>query len=398
MEKLTNNNNNKSQKAKIRLSEQMKNIFKQLLFHNVGEVQTKHLIKNSNYENELNSYHDILITELKKPINSKKPEDIRKLDVIIFALEKYKYFIRFRLFNKLNRSILRRCAKFFRYKKFKKGEYIFYMSQISDCFYGILTGSVSIRGISTETYKIDLQDFENEQIDSDIEFTSDIIENYKKKKISSPNEIRMNLEYEKTKILPGMCFGEWGIINNTVRAGSAYCLEDTEVFYMTQEHFIQNLSQIFLNSLNHKKYFLNSIIPKLGLRLSLSVSKFYDYGDIIYTNKDEAKYLYIIYQGEVSFLYKFDENNLNKTTKLKNFKILNSMRKGCVFGKESFNKKIKYYQNNIICTQDFTVIYEIKTEVLKKEGLDLSLVEDILEKQYNIIDKSYQFKKLFRIK
>jgi len=132
-----NNNNIEQNNHKLKLSDQMNNIFKQLLFHNVGEVQTKYLIKNTNFENELNSYHDILITELKKPINSKKKENIRKLDVIIFALEKYKYFILFKLFNKLNRSILRRCAKFFRYKKYKKGEYIFYMSQISDCFYGV---------------------------------------------------------------------------------------------------------------------------------------------------------------------------------------------------------------------------------------------------------------------
>ena len=390
--KIDNKNNNESKIHKLKLSEQMKNIFKQLLFHNVGEVETKHLIKNKNFENELNSYHDILITELKKPINSKKRENIRKLDVIIFALEKYKYFIRFKLFNKLNRSILRRCAKYFRYKKYNKGDYIFYMSQISDCFYGVLTGSVSIRGILTKNYKIDLQEFENEEIETDREFFSlEIIENYKKKKIFSPNEIRANLEYEKTKIFPGMCFGEWGIINNTVRAGSAYCLEETEVFYMTQEHFIQNLSQIFLNSLNHKKIFLNSIIPKLGLRLSLSVSKFYDFGDVIYTNKDESKFLYIIYQGEASFLYKFDENEIiNK--KIRNFKILNSMRKGCVFGKESLNKKIKYYENNIVCTQDFTVIYEIKTELLEKEGLDLNLVEKILEEQNEIVDYSFKLK------
>ena len=67
-----NKNNNETKIHKLKLSEQMKNIFKQLLFHNVGEVETKHLIKNKNFENELNSYHDILITELKKPINSKK--------------------------------------------------------------------------------------------------------------------------------------------------------------------------------------------------------------------------------------------------------------------------------------------------------------------------------------
>ena len=255
-----------------------------------------------------------------------------------------------------------------------------------------LTGSVSIRGILTENYKIDLQEFENEEIETDREFfSSEIVQNYKKKKQISPNEIRMNLEYEKTKILPGMCFGEWGIINNTVRAGSAYCLEETEVFYMTQEHFLQNLSQIFLNSLNHKKAFLNSIVPKLGLRLSLSVSKFYDFGDIIYTKKDESKYLYIIYQGEASFLYKFNENEMSNK-KLRNFKILNSMRKGCVFGKESLNKKIKYYQNNIVCTQDFTVIYEIKTDLLEKEGLDLNLVEKLLEQQNEIVDYSSQLK------
>ena len=387
-----NNEQKNIQSQKLKLSDHMKNIFKQLLFHNVGEVETKHLIKNTNFENELNSYHDILITELKKPINSKKKEHIRKLDVIIFALEKYKYFIRFKLFNKLNRSILRRCAKFFRYKKYKKGEYIFYMSQISDCFYGVLTGSVSIRGILTENYKIDLQDFENEEIDTDRGFfSSDIIQSYKKKKQISPNEIRANLEYEKTKILPGMCFGEWGIINNTVRAGSAYCLEETEVFYMTQEHFLQNLSQIFLNSLNHKKTFLNSIIPKLGLRLSLTVSKFYDFGDIIYTKNDESKFLYIIYQGEASFLYKFNENEMNNK-KLRNFEVLSSMRKGCVFGKESLNKKIKFYENNIVCTQDFTVIYEIKTDLLEKEGLDLYLVEKLLEQQNEIVDYNFKLK------
>ena len=78
------------------------------------------------------------------------------------------------------------------------------------------------------------------------------------------NQLRFNLEYEKAVFYPGMCFGEWGIIYNMKRTASSYCLEDTDVFYLTKEHLneITNMENIIKNLENEQSDIYEFLISK----------------------------------------------------------------------------------------------------------------------------------------
>jgi CRP-like cAMP-binding protein len=52
---------------------------------------------------------------------------------------------RFINFNHIDDDSLRSAAGYIYYRQYRKGEYICYEGEDSDCFFGIITGRVSIR-------------------------------------------------------------------------------------------------------------------------------------------------------------------------------------------------------------------------------------------------------------
>lgn len=243
----------------------------------------------------------------------------------------------------------------------------------SDCFYGIIKGKVSIRGYTYSKYKPPSLD-EDYELGQDFETMMINYESSMNEKGNlTENQLRFNLEYEKTVFYPGMCFGEWGIIYNMKRTASSYCLEDTDVFYLTKEHFQEVLALSFFNSVSSKKKFLNNIIPGLGTQLSFVVPLFFDYGDIIYSPKNVANKLYIVYQGECAF-GDLKYENINEDYKVKNMNKFVILSKGSLGGMESviyYKKKRVHYNHTCIANQDYTVVYEINVELIYRQGLFL---------------------------
>ena len=301
---------------------------------------------------------------------------------------------------------------YFKHKHYKKGEYIFHNFAKSDNFYGVITGTISIRGINCK--QVILNKYDEIKTICPIDNVNTIMFKYEKEEIDKKrlhiknnlNQLRYDLEYEKILFLPGMCFGEWGIVNKTTRSASAYCAEDTDVFYLEKEYFINYFRIPFYNSVSSKKHFLNSIFEGLAKYFSYIVPLFYNYGDIIYTINDEAKYLYIIYQGECSFfdnlIQKENTNeNLYSNLQRNNIKIKTILTQGCLIGMESVvyygNKNIKY-ENNVIALQDYTIIYQLNVDLLYYKGYTLfdnvfpiykaqMGMNDLLQKKKDVLEK-----------
>ena len=290
---------------------------------------------------------------------------------MMISLNNFKWFIRYQKFNCLDNEPIRQAAAYFQYKKYNKGEYIFHNRDKSDCFYGIIKGKVSIRGFTYQNYK-------PPSLDEDYELGIDyetIMSKYEyKENILSPNELRYNLEYERIVFQPGMCFGEWGIIYNSLRTASAYCVEDTEVFFLSKEHFLNIFRSCFYNSISTKKKFLNKIIPCLGIHFSYLIPKYFDYGDIIYSPKNTANNMYIVYQGECALGY-LNSEDFDESVKARNFHKFSILSKGSISGMESvryYNRKKKgNYTHTLVANQDYTVVYEINVELVYRQGLYL---------------------------
>jgi CRP-like cAMP-binding protein len=49
-------------------------------------------------------------------------------------------------------------------------------------------------------------------------------------------------EEERLRMYEGQCFGEWGLIYNIPRTGSALALSDSVLFYIDKEDFDKSLS------------------------------------------------------------------------------------------------------------------------------------------------------------
>lgn len=90
-----------------------------------------------------------------------------------------------------------------------KGEYLFKQNDSSDKFYGIISGTISLRAFKTP-------------------FTTNDLE----KTIVSSLE-----EKELFKLKIGDCFGEWGLMYNKGRSASALAVEDTILFYLNANYF-----------------------------------------------------------------------------------------------------------------------------------------------------------------
>lgn len=295
----------------------------------------------------------------------------------MYCLNSYPLFIQYKKFNCLDSETIRQSTSYFRYKHYKKGTYIFHKFSKSEHFYGIIRGAISIRGIN---YKQSIfTKYDEMEATCPLDKVNTIMFAYEQQKPdinNTPEQLRYDLEYEKVLFKPGMCFGEWGIVNKTYRSASAYCVEDTDVFYLEKEFFNNFYCNLFYNSVSSKKRFLNTVLNGLGKYFAQIVPRFYNYGDIVYTMNDQARFMYVIYQGECSFFDNIipgehEHTNVYASLKRDNFKVKTILTQGCLVGMESvvyFGKKNIKYKDNVIALQDYTVVYELNIDLLYNKG------------------------------
>lgn len=96
-----------------------------------------------------------------------------------------------------------------------------------------------------------------------------------KRTVSGNFKLILNLEddeEERIQFTQGNCFGEWAIIYNQPRSGTAYVLEDTDLFYLDKDDFNDHFAKPVVKSDMDRKFFLKSRITTLS-----QLSKFDEY-------------------------------------------------------------------------------------------------------------------------
>lgn len=373
----------------------------------LGMFLINKVIRKAN-ENLLNSmmnnnynYDDILIQETSKSIyiqrhikqrkklmkfNINDESQQRNVELIFICLLKFSGFIKYIKYNVLNKEDIRKIASYIKHEFYKKGSYIFRMNDRADKFYGVIRGNVSIRENSfidltrkfaLETVNSNMGRNDNKSIYSRDEdsfsfdnFMSYDEETIKRKTTMNDEELIDNLENEKITANEGMCFGEWGIMYNIPRTASAYCTEDTDVFYLEKEYFDNVIGLKLFKSDMTKLNFILTKFPILKTEykfrhlLTKITPVFYDKDQIVYTQFDKAEILYLVYQGECG-IAKFPEAKSKEDIELlKNkAKYISKMTIGGIAGLECCNKD-SFYDNTLIVASNFTVLLKINMKFI----------------------------------
>ena len=391
----------------------------------------------SQLASEINyNYDNILIQETSKPIiqNFKKRKkslcintpivhnkNERNINHIIISLANFKGFVKYIKYQNLSKEDLRKTAEVLKHEFYKKGSYIFRENDKSDAFYGVISGKVSIRKASY----IDLtQRFHDEYIQEEYEgiynhhnndsqhsiacniscdnfISIDGIEDTKYRKQHNKtykSDLSSNFgdefEYEIVTASKGMCFGEWGVVYNIPRTASAYCPEDTHVFKLEKEHFDQVLGNKFFQSDMNKIKFILQKLPILHSNynfkylLTKITPLFYDKGTLVYTTFDKAENIYLIYQGECSYVHLNDVKTKDDfLMKQHDIKSITSLSVGAITGLEAYKKQDLNYENNLLVTKDFTVLFTINIDYISTKIKDFNdFIKPLYELQCKIIN------------
>lgn len=288
----------------------------------------------------------------------------------LYQLEDFERYLKF---NGITDETIRFAAGFMKVESYKKGEYIFRQGDPANKFYGIIKGVISIRAIRG-----------NKVI---------------------RNQSRDLLEEERTRMNPGMCFGEWALIYKITRTASAYCLEDVDLFYLERDVFESTLSKAIVKAELEKKKFVTQKIPLLSNcgRISDILSAinplFFDKNQIVYSEFDPADSLYVIYQGECCLtkgsLFKSKaELEYNKETLIPVY----NFDKGAILGLETVHQSGNNYSNTLMASQNYTVVYQLKYSRLNFLSSDIHNFISPLQKIHeSLIQKAinnFQLKKL----
>lgn len=231
-----------------------------------------------------------------------------------------------------------------KYIIFPKGTCIYKQGDLCDKFYGIIKGSVSIRKRCKKL------------------IWNSLINGYQ-------HSIE---ETETSLLLTGMCFGEWELINNMPHPSFAYAVSDCHMFYLDKEYFINTFEKEIIKSDIDKKSFVTRIIPallqgcgKLNEINHAIVPCFYEQNQLVYSEKDKAENIYVLFQGECMVtkfanVNKIDNPMLHKDKMIHLFKI----DRGAIVGLETIVNGVNYNTNVLVC-KNFTVFYRINIQFIK---------------------------------
>lgn len=288
----------------------------------------------------------------------------------LYQLEDFERYLKF---NGITDETIRFAAGFMKVKSYKKGEYIFRQGDPANKFYGIIKGMISIRAVPGSKLIL--------------------------------NESRDSLEEERTRMNPGMCFGEWALIYKIPRTASAYCLNDVDVFYLERDVFEATLSKTIVKAELEKKKFVTQKIPLLGNCgriadiLSAINPLFFDKNQIVYSEFDPSDSLYVIYQGECcltsgnKYQSRFElEENKETLSPVYHFD------KGAILGLETVHQTMNNYSYTLMASQNYTVVYQIKYSRLNFLASDiLQFITPLQKIQETLIQKAiknFQRKKI----
>ena len=205
-----------------------------------------------------------------------------------------------------------------------------------------------------------------------------------------------DFESKKMNLIPGYCFGEWGLTYNIPRTTSIYCIEDTDVFYLEKKYFDKFLLKKFHLSDLKKIQFIYDRLPILKKNkknlehiLTKITPFFFDEGDIVYTPYDNANTLYLIYLGEC-YLCEMPIKTTNKIDYLqKKDKLVrvSTITEGGMVGLESCLPE-KKYEHCLYVVQNFTILLKIDTEYFQNlfENFKESLI-NLYYKHKNIMEE-----------
>ena len=373
---------------------------------------------------------------IKKSLNKK----IRNINLLFLSLLKFEGIKRYIQYQNLNKEDIKKISYFIKYKKYKKGQYIFRYGDYSDKLYGIIKGKVELKTIKcydyTQKILIDLFNEEdnlynfknNNIIDIPIEkLMSDLEEesNKEKVKIKKKNRYRnhttkekdhilvkqlknvnLTIKYHKlikdenienfisefenyeTELKEGICFGEYSVINNLPRSNSILCKSDVDIFYLEKKYVDKFLSYKFNKSNYDKMEFVRKLIPSIKMNyqiFSQFIPIFPKKNYIIYTPYDKIKYIYIIFKGECSFGYLNIHNN-NKEEYLSLFREIQKicfLNKGAICGSEITKGKI-FYNYSLIVEKENTILFKIDINLFQSI-CPMKILELLYDKRINII-------------
>ena len=437
-------------------------VLRMFLISKIQRQTEQHLIQkvvSSNY-----NYDNILIEETSKkiylPKNFKKKRKIpgnkltcieeeeiepRKIELIFISLLKFPGFIRYIKFQGLTHEDIRKTACYIKHEFYPKGSYIFRKHDKADRLYGVIKGCVSLREnifvdltrkiaceniyniaslnenhkhASTDENQIIHLKVKNEidQTEESISLSNFMSEDkgflsFKKEEPKSEKDILFsfidNLESEIITVRHGMCFGEWGLMYNIPRTASAYCKEDTDVFYLEKEYFDKVLGLKFFKSDMNKINFILTKFPILRTEyqfrhlLTKIVPAFYEKNQIVYTQFDKANTIYLVYQGECG-IAKIPKATSKEDIELKRNKMqfLSSITVGGIAGLECANPNSNY-DNCLVVTREFTVLLKINIKFICEKCKDFrAFLKPLYEEQVkinNLAEKKFEKRKSEKI-
>ena len=284
--------------------------------------------------------------------------DVTKIQLSLYEIGEMKRLFRFKGITDVS---ITKAAYYMKYKKYKKGEYIFKQGDKSDNFYGIIEGTISL-----------------------------VYNYYDSRHYDKNNDGPIKKSVEQLKMTKGWCFGEWAIIFNKPRTTDALCLTDVEVFYLTENVFSQYLGKEIYRSDTEKKNFITKKLPGIqinGTRSILSgiVPIFYSKNDFVYKEGETAENLFVVYQGECE-CKKYLGNNANFKYDISMMEDLFKVDQGCMMGLEIISNE-KVYQSNLIVKKDFTIIYKIHENALRKFRYNKEYLVPLYNSQKQFMDE-----------
>lgn len=173
-------------------------------------------------------------------------------------------------------------------------------------------------------------------------------------------------------------FGENSIENNTSRNGTTVCRGDTEVVYLTNKQYINNIlvkKAINLEkktSFLSKNYLFNKIPPKKFEKkyFSLFIYETYHKGDILFKENECLQYVYFIKEGHVKLFSSKSILELEILISELNKKI--SMVQSIFNNSSSYSSDIINYVYNSIKSD----IPDMVDHISKKENIDILILKD----------------------
>lgn len=232
------------------------------------------------------------------------------------------------------------CCKYLQYQFGRQGEYIFKYGEKGTKFYIIISGLVSVE-IPKKTLKGD------------------------------------TVFFEAITLSSGTSFGELALESSKPRAASIRCKQDTHFMFLEKQSYVQLISKIVLDKRNTSVNFLQSLpifnsctkgtLTKLTYAFK---EKYYNKGQIVYSEGDKAKEIFVVKKGEFEF-----------------FKIIKKMRRSSItFGiqpKDKFKHcKIANYCVGELFGEEDSINNQPRTNTCKSltnGGIVLAILKDVIE-------------------